>query len=78
MIHFDDVSLRLREVMMQIEKKEKLKDKDIANLLELSPQYYAVIKRRGKIPYEAIAYFCKKNKLSLNWILLKQKPVYLT
>ena len=78
MIHFCEVSSRLRDAIMQLEKREKIKDKDIAKFLELSPQYYAVIKRRGKIPYESIAYFCKKHKLSMNWILLEQKPVHLT
>jgi len=78
MIHFYEVSSRLREVISQREKREKIKDKDIAKSLGLTPQYYAVIKRRNKIPYEAIALFCKKNHLSMNWILLKQKPIYLT
>ena len=78
MIHFYEVSSRLRDAIMQLEEKEKIKDKDIAKFLELSPQYYAVIKRRGKIPYESIAHFCKKYRLNMNWILLDQKPVYLT
>ncbi len=78
MIYFCEVSERLREAMMQIKKKEKIKDKEMAKCLGLDPQYYAVIKRRNKIPYEAIAYFCKKHRLSINWILLKQKPMYLT
>jgi hypothetical protein len=78
MIDFHEISRRLREVVSHIEKKEKVLDKDIAQALKLDPQYYAVIKRRNKIPYEAIALFCKKNRLSINWILLKQKPKYLT
>ena len=78
MIQFHDVSARLRDAIMHIERKEKVKDKDIACSLGLDPQYYAVIKRRNKIPYEAIALFCKKNRLSMNWILLRQKPIHLT
>ncbi len=78
MIHFYEVSSRLRDAIMQLERREKIKDKDIAQSLGLSPQYYAVIKRRGKIPYESIALFCKKHRLSMNWILLEQKPVHLT
>jgi len=78
MIHFYEVSSRLREAISQLEKREKVKDKDIAKSLGLTPQYYAVIKRRNKIPYEHIALFCKKNNLSINWVLLKQKPIYLT
>jgi hypothetical protein len=78
MIHFCDVSSRLKETISQLEEREKVKDKDVAKSLGLTPQYYAVIKRRNKIPYEAIALFCKKNRLSINWILLKQKPIHLT
>ncbi len=78
MIDFHEISRRLKEVVSHIEQKEKVLDKDIAQALKLDPQYYAVIKRRNKIPYEAIALFCKKNGLSINWILLQQKPKYLT
>ena len=78
MIYFSEVSSRLREAIMDREGKEKIKDKDIARCLGLDPQYYAVIKRRNKIPYEAIAHFCGQHRLSINWILLKQKPIYLT
>ncbi len=78
MIHFHEVSCRLRDAIIQLEKIEKVRDKDIARSLGLSPQYYAVIKRRGKIPYESIAHFCKKYGLNMNWILLEQKPVHLT
>jgi len=78
MMEFQEISQRLKEVVSQIDKKEKVLDKDIAHALSLDPQYYAVIKRRKKIPYEAIAFFCKKNRLSINWVLLQQKPKYLT
>ena len=78
MMDFHEISKRLKEILSVIEKKEKILDKDIANALHLDPQYYAVIKRRKKIPYEAIALFCKQKRLSLNWVLLAQKPKYLT
>ena len=78
MIHFSEVLHRLREAVASIEKREKVKDKDMAKALGLTPQYFAVIKRRNKIPYKEIALFCKKNRLSINWILLKQKPIHLT
>ncbi|MEA1954267.1 MAG: hypothetical protein U9O24_07730 [Campylobacterota bacterium] len=68
---FQEIMQRIKEVISFITKKEKIKDKDIAHALKLSPQYYAVIKRRKKIPYEAIAYFCVQYNISMNWILLK-------
>jgi len=78
MIDFCEVIQRIKAVLSSHAKKEKILDKDIASALNLDPQYYAVIKKRQKIPYEAIAYFSKTHKLSMNWVLLAQKPQYLT
>ncbi len=78
MIDFHDVMQRVKQVLSAQTQKEKILDRDIADSLELDPQYFAVIKRRKKIPYESLAHFCKQNNISLNWILLAQKPQYLT
>ena len=77
MIEFQDVMLRVKEILLQEHNISKIRDRDIADSLDLDPKYFAVIKRRKKIPYENLAYFCKKHKVSFNWILLKQKPQYL-
>ena len=81
MIDFLDVMQRVKEILLQEqrhkEKKKKILDRDIASALDLDPQYFAVIKRRKKIPYEKLALFCKKSKVNLNWVLLEQKPQYL-
>jgi hypothetical protein len=69
---------RVKEVIQQTTGKEKVLDRDIAAALHLEPQYFAVIKRRNKIPYESIAYFCKDRKINMNWILLDQGPPHLT
>jgi hypothetical protein len=78
MIDFSEVMQRIRTVLSSQIKKDKVLDKDIALALQLDPQYYAVMKKRNKIPYESIAYFSKSQKLSINWVLLAQKPQYLT
>ena len=78
MIDFYEVTKRVKQILSVHNKRERIRDKDIANALKLNPQYFAVIKRRKKIPYEAIAYFCKQYSISMNWILLEQKPLYLT
>jgi len=77
MIDFLDVMQRVKTILLQEKKKEKILDRDIASALDLDPQYFAVIKRRKKIPYEKLAFFCKNSKVNLNWILLAQKPQYL-
>ncbi|MBD3791020.1 MAG: hypothetical protein IE918_02555 [Campylobacterales bacterium] len=74
MIDFLEVSGRIRTILHTTLQKEKIYDRDIAHALDLDPQYYAVIKKRKKIPYEAIALFCKNHDVSINWILFEQKP----
>ncbi|MFT7824779.1 MAG: hypothetical protein ABXS92_08445 [Sulfurimonas sp.] len=74
MIDFLEVSKRIRIILQSKLQKQKIYDRDVAAALELDPQYYAVIKRRNKIPYEAIAHYCKKNCISINWVLFHQKP----
>ena len=78
MIDFHEVMQRVRDILSAQTKKEKILDRDIADSLDLDPQYFAVIKRRKKIPYEPLARFCKDHKISMNWLLLAQKPQYLT
>jgi len=78
MIDFYDVMERVKQVLSTQNKKAKILDRDIADSLKLDPQYFAVIKRRKKIPYESLAHFCKHHNISMNWILLAQTPRYLT
>lgn len=77
MIDFYEVMERVRQILTVQNNTTKILDKDIADSLELDPQYFAVIKRRKKIPYESLAYFCTQRNISMNWILLAQKPQYL-
>lgn len=78
MMDFRTVMQRIREILVAQEKKKKILDREIASALHLEPQYFAVIKKRNKIPYEAIAYFAQEHQINMNWILLAQKPQYLT
>lgn len=74
MIDFENVMQRVKHTIMLHSHKKKVLDKDIAEALGLSAPYFAVIKKREKIPYEAIAYFCKKHHINMNWILMAQEP----
>jgi len=76
MIDFDKVMIRLIIILKEKKKKEKILDKEIAHALHLHPKYFAVIKKRKKIPYESIAHFAKEFNINLNWILLAQNPRY--
>jgi len=77
MIEFQEVMQRVKKILHNNNEEKKIRDRDIANALKLNAQYFAVIKKRNKIPYENLAYFCKDKKVSLNWILLEQTPQYL-
>lgn len=72
MIAFDQVIQRIKKIMIDDREGQRLYDKEIAQALNLTSEYFAVIKKRGKIPYEAIATFCQKREISINWILLGQ------
>jgi hypothetical protein len=73
---FSFISKQIKTILQQQLNRDKIKDKDIAQALGLEPIYYAVIKRRGKIPYEALAHFCKKHQINMLWILFGSKPIY--
>ncbi len=78
MASFEEIQQRLKKLLIRRYGKTKILDKELAMTLGLDPQYYAVIKRRNKIPYEAIADFCKNECISLNWVLFGQSEPYLT
>ena len=75
MIDFYDVMQRIKHILSKQIKKNKILDKDVAIALNIQPQNYAVIKKRRRIPYEAIAYFSKENKLNMTWILFNKKSL---
>ncbi|HFS85381.1 MAG TPA: hypothetical protein ENK72_02055 [Epsilonproteobacteria bacterium] len=74
MIEFTEVSERIKTILHTELKKNRVYDRDIAAALDLEPQYYAVIKKRKKIPFEAIAAYCRKEEISMNWVLYGQRP----
>jgi len=71
MLEFSDIMNRIKKIIFE-ETGEKVYDKDIAKALGFEASYYAVIKRRQKIPYKAIALFANKKSLSLNWIFFNK------
>jgi len=68
MLEFSNIMKRIKRVLYE-EKNDRIYDKDVAKALGFKPSYYAVIKKRERIPYEAIALFADKKNISLNWIL---------
>lgn len=73
-ICFLEILRRLKEVIQRESNMKKIYDRDVANALGLDSGYFAVIKRRNKIPYEAIALFCHKHRINMTKILFGKNP----
>jgi len=64
----------LKDVLSQELGNKRVFDKDVAYALGLSKESLSHLKRRNRIPYEAIVTFCAKRAISINWILCDQLP----
>jgi hypothetical protein len=60
---------RLKNIVAKKLDCDKIYDKELANELCITPSYYAVAKRRRKILFEEILYYCHLNNININWIL---------
>jgi hypothetical protein len=70
-MEFDEIIKRLRILLSRYNNIQKIYDKDVASALKLEAQYFAVMKKRKKIPFKEIAIFCNQNNISINWILFE-------
>jgi len=71
---FEEVLQRLKDIMADEVGERRVFDKDVARALQIDPAYFAVLKRRKKIPLEAVADFCARRRISINWLLFDQSP----
>lgn len=69
-MEFDEIIKRLRNILSN-NNTQKIYDKDIALALGLEAQYFAVMKKRKKIPFKEIAIYCNKKNISINRILFE-------
>ena len=74
MIQFHAILQRLETILREKSGQKKILNKTIARELGLTPEYFAVIKKRGKIPYMALALFAQREGINLNWLLLGTRP----
>ncbi|WP_456453190.1 S24 family peptidase [Hydrogenimonas sp.] len=74
MLPFDEVLVRLKDIVSSEVGERRVLDKDVAEALGIAPSYFAVLKKRGTIPFGPIADFCAKRKISINWLLYDQAP----
>ncbi|EDM23053.1 S24 family peptidase [Caminibacter mediatlanticus TB-2] len=69
---FGKIIEKIKDILSNEITDRKILNKDVAKALNLTPENLSVLKRRNKIPYEEIAYFCAKRKISINWLLFDQ------
>jgi hypothetical protein len=74
MLPFDEVLVRLKDIVSAEVGERKVLDKDVAEALGIAPSYFAVLKKRGTVPFGPIADFCAARKISINWLLYDQAP----
>lgn len=73
-MQFESILEKLKDILSVELGNKRVFDKDVAPYLHMSKENLAVHKKRNVIPYEAIAYFCAKRNISINWILFDQFP----
>jgi len=72
MLMLDNVLPKMKEIVAEEVGKEKVFDKDIADVLGIKQLTFATMKRRGRLPLPEILDFCAKRKISINWLLYNQ------
>jgi len=70
--NFEKIIEKIKDILSNEIGNRKVFNKDVAKALNLTPENLSILKKRNKIPYEEIAYFCAKRKISINWLLFDQ------
>ena len=71
-MNFEKIIDKIKDILRTELERDKILNKDVAKALNLTPENLSMLKKRDKIPYEEIAYFCAKRKISINWLLFDQ------
>ncbi len=71
-MEFEKIIEKIKDILSNEIGERKVLNKDVAKALGITPENLSILKKRNKIPYEEIAYFCAKRKISINWLLFDQ------
>ncbi len=72
-MEFDKIIEKIKDIISEEVGERKVLNKDVAKALGVTPEHLSMLKKRNKIPFEELAYFCAKRKISLNWLLFDQQ-----
>ena len=65
---------KLKDILSSEIENKRVFDKDVAIALGISKESLSIAKRKNNVPFEQIAKFCAKRKISINWVLFDQLP----
>lgn len=71
---FTDIVEEIKDIVSGELPGKKIFDKDVAEMLDISPVNFATLKKRDKIPYRELLDFCAKRSIAINWLLYGQSP----
>jgi len=72
-MEFEKIIEKIKDIISSDIGDKKVLNKDVAKTLGITPEHLSMLKKRNKIPFEELAYFCAKRKISLNWLLFDQQ-----
>ena len=71
----NEIIEKLKDILSSEYPSRKIFDKDVASALVMSKESLSHLKKKNGVPYEQIAKFCAKRKISINWATCKFKPL---
>ena len=77
MLSFIEITDRLKDILSRELGEKRVYDKDLAEALGISKEYFSMMKKRNRLPLEEIVNFCAKRNISINWLLFDQNPEFL-
>ncbi len=72
MLLFAEIIEKLKDVLSDSSIKDRVFDKDVANILNIPQSTFATMKKRNSIPYQEILEFCAIRRISVNWLFFDQ------
>ena len=71
---FVEIVEEIKSIISAEFESKKIFDKDVADVLGISQMNFATMKKRNKVPFEALLDFCARKSISINWLLYGQSP----
>ena len=74
MVDINEIIERIKDIIAYEIGNRKVQDKDVAEALGIRQKYLYELKLYKRVPLEALARFCAKRHICINWMLFDQHP----